>query len=642
MFAGRRAFPAETLTDMIRLQGESHPTEISNVVRDIDPATERIILKCLDPDPLNRPASALVVAAALPGGDPLAAALAAGETPSPEMVAAAGTQEGLRQRSAMALLAAVLVLLAVVPFANNALLLAGRMNLELPPEALAVQARKILQQSGYDAPPADRAFGFEYNDYDEDLEAWLSKRSQTPKFWTPSVLGSFQPVVFWYRQSPQTLVADSMERPGQVTDNNPPALLSGMARVSADADGRLIELLVVPPQRDDSSALPPRVPDPAPLFSAAGLDFKSFQSAAPSWTGTVDNDQRAAWTGPFPDHPEWTLRVEAAWWRGRPVYFQVIPPWSRPFRLLPDLPAHAGLNDFAVLLQSMVFLAGAGWLAWQNWRGGRGDRQGAVRLAAFTFLAAFLGGLLVSHALLSTKMFQIVGAVAAKALWSGFTMWLAYLALEPPVRRRWPQILISWTRVLTGKWRDPLVARHALIGIFVGLTWCLIFSALLLFARTMGSPPEPGASLGSLLGLPSTIGYLLGNVTDSLRTALVLFVTLFLLRWLVRKEWLAAACFVAVNVAARSLPNDHPLVLVPVFTLIFSLIVVVLMRFGLLSVVLAIFTVNALNSFVVTTNFSAWYGTGSLVVLCLFGATCVLCYRRALGNPRPAAVSQPA
>ena len=41
-------------------------------------------------DPTRRPPSALAVAAALPGGDPLAAALAAGETPSPDMVAAAG------------------------------------------------------------------------------------------------------------------------------------------------------------------------------------------------------------------------------------------------------------------------------------------------------------------------------------------------------------------------------------------------------------------------------------------------------------------------------------------------------------------------------------------------------------------------
>ena len=45
-----------------------------------------------------RPASALAVAAALPGGDPLAAALAAGETPSPEMVAEAGQGEGLPVR----------------------------------------------------------------------------------------------------------------------------------------------------------------------------------------------------------------------------------------------------------------------------------------------------------------------------------------------------------------------------------------------------------------------------------------------------------------------------------------------------------------------------------------------------------------
>jgi len=59
-------------------------------VRDLDPLVERVILRCLENEPDQRPASALPVAAALPGGDPLAAALAAGETPSPQMVAAAG------------------------------------------------------------------------------------------------------------------------------------------------------------------------------------------------------------------------------------------------------------------------------------------------------------------------------------------------------------------------------------------------------------------------------------------------------------------------------------------------------------------------------------------------------------------------
>ena len=45
--------------------------------------------------PEARPSSALAISAALPGGDPLAAALAAGETPTPEMVASAGGTTGL-------------------------------------------------------------------------------------------------------------------------------------------------------------------------------------------------------------------------------------------------------------------------------------------------------------------------------------------------------------------------------------------------------------------------------------------------------------------------------------------------------------------------------------------------------------------
>jgi len=80
------------------------------------------VLRCLNPDPRQRPASARAVAAALPGGDPLAAALAAGETPTPELVAAAGETEGLRPVVALAWLAAALVFTAVAGFvARNTL-----------------------------------------------------------------------------------------------------------------------------------------------------------------------------------------------------------------------------------------------------------------------------------------------------------------------------------------------------------------------------------------------------------------------------------------------------------------------------------------------------------------------------------------
>jgi hypothetical protein len=43
-----------------------------------------------------------------------------------------------------------------------------------------------------------------------------------------------------------------------------------------------------------------------------------------------------------------------------------------------------------------------------------------------------------------------------------FRLTLYYLAMEPFVRRIWPTALISWTRAVSGGWRDPLVGRDLL------------------------------------------------------------------------------------------------------------------------------------------------------------------------------------
>jgi len=98
ILTGKRAFNASTLPELIKQRESSAPANPSSLVRDLDPLVECVILRCLEKDPAQRPASALQVAAALPGGDPLAAALAAGETPSPQMVAAAGENTGLSPR----------------------------------------------------------------------------------------------------------------------------------------------------------------------------------------------------------------------------------------------------------------------------------------------------------------------------------------------------------------------------------------------------------------------------------------------------------------------------------------------------------------------------------------------------------------
>src|SRR5207244_12124942 len=114
IFSGKRAFEAETLGELIKLQETRAPASLAALVRDIDPAVERAILRCLTSDPRNRPPSALAVAAALPGGDPVAAALAAGETPSPAMVAASGRMDAVPLRIGLGVMAAILVGLAVL------------------------------------------------------------------------------------------------------------------------------------------------------------------------------------------------------------------------------------------------------------------------------------------------------------------------------------------------------------------------------------------------------------------------------------------------------------------------------------------------------------------------------------------------
>jgi hypothetical protein len=53
----------------------------------------------------------------------------------------------------------------------------------------------------------------------------------------------------------------------------------------------------------------------------------------------------------------------------------------------------------------------------------------------------------------------------------------------------------------------------------------------------------------------------------------------------------------------------------PLVALVFGLIVLTLMRFGLVALVTSIFVTDLLPNFVFTTNFSAWYGSASLLVM---------------------------
>src|SRR5580693_6350001 len=153
VFTGKRAFTektAEKTAGVLQGHADRTPSRPSSVVKDLDPVVEKVILRCLETEPSARPATALAVAAALPGGDPLAAALAAGETPSPQLVAASGETEGLRPRVAIAILAAILLGLAFTVGYSIHYNAYEKMGLELTPEVLVQKARETITRLGYE------------------------------------------------------------------------------------------------------------------------------------------------------------------------------------------------------------------------------------------------------------------------------------------------------------------------------------------------------------------------------------------------------------------------------------------------------------------------------------------------------------
>ena len=144
MFTGKAAFSGATVNDLARQHREATPTSLTQVVAEIDPVVDRVIQRCLAKDPADRPASALAVSAALPGGDPLAAALAAGETPSPALVAASGGVGALQPVPAMLLFLAVILALVPVVLLSQKTQAVHYLPLERSPDVLADAAHQIV------------------------------------------------------------------------------------------------------------------------------------------------------------------------------------------------------------------------------------------------------------------------------------------------------------------------------------------------------------------------------------------------------------------------------------------------------------------------------------------------------------------
>jgi serine/threonine-protein kinase len=621
IYTGKKAFTAMTLAEL-REQKETYtPRAPSEIRPGIDSVVERLIQRCMERDPNARPSSVAQLALALPGGDPLAAAIAAGETPSPEMVAASGSKEGLRPVVAWGLLAFIILGTLGIIAMQDRFRLPRRIPFKKEPAVLVERSQEIIRKVRYSETHADSACGFIRN---EQLLNYIRESDKTVNRWKK--LDS-RAILFWYRQSPSPMNAPYYPDFWAVTIDGPPLTSPGEILIILDTEGHLMSFRAVPVQNRSSTA--PQ-PDWNVLFAEAGLDSSQWTPAEPQSMPPVYADSVIAWQGSFSNRPYNSVRIEAAAIQGKPVRFDVIDPW-----LEARTPSSIATTfNIAGILLILVGFTVAGLLfARRNLRLGRGDRRSALRLAlSLGVLVAIWIILSAHHVSTFWEVRRILLTVGFSLFFAG-TFWHLFMAFEPFVRRQWPRILVSWTRLMSGDWKDSLFARDVLIGCAFGtFAIAILILAYIIIPSVLGYV-EPDVPRSFELNAAMGIHYYFASIVSGIHSGIVFplgcIALLFFLRILLRSQIAALIVSAILATPVIGFANIRGFA---VALAVCALVYLVLMRFGLVAAMVCFGYYVLLDALPGTLDTSAWYKPYGFFSIALLISIALFAFRFSLGS----------
>jgi len=543
------------------------------------------------------------------------------------MVAAAGGEKALAPWIAWSLLSATLAIFVAILWVAHYSTDLGLYPIDKSPEVLEDRARELTSSLGY-PQVADRVGWFNRN-YEyllyRNANRMSSPRGQPIAGANPGALS------YVYRQSPEPLAPRNVG--ARMQWNDPPPTTSGMAWVIFDSVGRLRQFYAVPYQNE--APTPNQEPNWQALFQAAGLDIANFKAEPPRWLLPTPFDVQRGWEGAY-DGDKTPIHVLGASYHGKPVAFSVITPWE-------DKPewtssSRFGARRFATLI---IFVVGGALLAVialflvrKNVRLGRGDRSGAFRLAAWYFVVVCAAQILLAHHV--TKVddeFAIVMNQLAAALLSGVLIWIYYVALEPYVRRSWPEYLISWTRLLGGDYRNPMVGRDVLAGCLAGAVIALtvhVVNGLPAWFHLAGQTPINANDL-ALVAARKFVGMMLLVMIGSIGGGLTMLFSFFVLRTATKRYW-AAVALLGVLYAVLYSGQENVIAEGIGAIIISSVLVITLLRFGLLGVIVAYTVLNFMEGFPVALDPSRWYFARGFIPVLIVLALAVYAFRISLGS----------
>lgn len=637
MFTGKPAFTAKNRSDYLQIHRTVEPELPSSLVPDIDPHVEAVILACLRKDPAERPESALAVAANLPGGDLLAAALDAGQIPTREMLANAAAYGPVDRKmiGLTGIVGLVLFGLAILlgrdthPIATHG----GAKS----PEVLVELARRLATTAGW-----------HLDNHVEDGRYFPAADAESSTFADTEngkglilALARGEDVLFRFRLGKSQSLPPSNDVLSFIMPTRTPFQLSSDSNqtsiIIVDGQGR--PLLLRSNRSSGNSALNS---DWQSLVRAAGFEPQDLTPVQPMTTPGGNPTEHLAFRVNSNTREDGGVRIEIAKSGNCVCFFAVLRESDKePTGLLYSTPARWVVIRTARSSVLLALIAVALPLAWRNVSSG-GDVVGSLRIGAFVFSLRLIGNLLSAQNADGFKgLVESCTQGTISALCEGLIVALFYVSIESHVRQQWPRTLGSWSRLLNGRFRDRFVARDILFGCVVGTFW-----AILLFVdrglpvwMNWNSRPQLRMyqSLDDLVGGRFAVAGLLTSLRGGIYQGLALLFLLVIGTWLTgKRKWPALVIVWFVGSLMYAPTASSP---VAAWTLLsFGLVglgLYVLTCWGLVSVLSALVVLSFLGVFPITTYFGAWFaGYGIFACIATLGIG-LWSFFEALRTPAP-------
>jgi hypothetical protein len=280
-------------------------------------------------------------------------------------------------------------------------------------------------------------------------------------------------------------------------------------------------------------------------------------------------------------------------------------------------------------------------LARHNVRARRADARGAWRLALFVMAGYAAVWLLAAHHVpdVSQELNSFTRNFGS-TLMAAALLWVTYIALEPYVRRFWPDGILGWTRLMSGHVRDPRVGRDLLTGSVIIILMGLCGAAFDLLPAALGYPPPqpPAQTMDALTGAAATLSLIFDGLLNGLFVAVFIVLGYVMLRLMLRRTILATAATVillGIVQAPQVVQSSGPWWITAAFQLVIVAgVTVLVVRYGLLVTVVAIGIINVIGNMPLTLSLSHWTATTSnLVIATVIGIAAFGFYASRAGQP---------